>query len=63
MSNFTFSTDKTNVSVNQNPDGSVSVKTEPKDFKTNGAADVSLDRTRGDDGSVTIVVGPRKSED
>lgn len=63
MSNFNYTTDKANVVVQEHADGKVSIKHTPKDFKTNGASDVTLERTRGDDGSVEIIVGPRKSED
>jgi hypothetical protein len=59
MGSFSYSHNKANVEVESRPDGSTVIKTTPRDFKSDGAAEVSIDRSRGDDGSITVVVSPK----
>jgi hypothetical protein len=47
------------VGIERTQGGRVVVTIKPKDFAESGASDATLERSRGDDGSVTIVVTPR----
>ena len=59
MGSFNYETGKHRVEVSDHADGSTTIKTTPKDLKSDGAAEVGIDRQRGDDGSVTVVVTPK----
>jgi hypothetical protein len=48
------------VGIERSAGGKVTVTIKPKDgLIANGASDATLERSRGDDGSVTIVITPR----
>ena len=48
------------VGIERSTGGKVTVTIKPKDgLIANGASDATLERSRGDDGSVTIVITPR----
>lgn len=48
-----------NVVIERTTHGQVVVNIKPVDFSKDGASEATLDRSRGDDGSVTIVITPR----